>query len=99
MMTDSHEKKQNRDAAKARSRILAEFRAVFTGESGQRVLGLLKQSAGYGRPSFLPAAGGGPIDPYAAAFRDGRKSLIDEILANLATAEDAGEAAGPQAVR
>ena len=100
-MKPSHEQKQkeqNRDAETARLRNLAEFRAVFTSDSGRSVLGFLKASAGYGRPAFLPPAGGGPVDPYAAAFRDGRKSIIDEILANLATAEDA-EASEPKAVK
>ena len=100
-MNPSHEQnqtEQNRDAARARERILADFRAVFTSESGRNVLGYLKQSTGHGQPAFLPPAGGGPVDPFAAAVRDGRKSVVDEILANLATAEDAS-ASGPAAIR
>ena len=90
-MNKSHEQnqeKQNRDAGAARERILADFRAVFTSDAGAAVLGYLKQSTGHGRPAFLPAAGGGPLDPYAAAVRDGRKSVVDEILGILATPED-----------
>ena len=88
-----HETKNNSDAAELRAGILRDFRATFTSDSGRSVLAILKQSVGHGKPSFLPAAGGGAIDPYAAAFRDGRKSVVDEILANLATAEDAEERA------
>lgn len=85
---EQNEKKQNRDAESARERILADFRSVFTSDSGRAVLEHLKHSTGHGRPAFLPPSGGGPLDPYGAAFRDGRKSVVDEILANLATAED-----------
>ena len=87
------QEKTNRDAADFRAGVLRDYRATFTSDSGRCVLELLKQSVGHGKPAFLPAAGGGPIDPYAAAFRDGRKSVVDEILANLATAEDAEERA------
>jgi len=93
-----HETQTNRDAAELRSGILSAFRATFTSDSGRSVLGILKQSVGHGKPSFLPTAGNGPLDPYAAAFRDGRKSVVDEILANLATAEDAEER-GPQSIQ
>ncbi len=86
---DETNKKPSHNAVQERARILADFRATFTGESGRSVLAVLKQSAGWGKPSFLPSANGGAIDPYAAAFRDGRKSIIDEIEANLAVAEDA----------
>jgi hypothetical protein len=92
-----HETQNNRNAAELRSGILAAFRATFSSDSGRSVLGVLQQSVGHGKPSFLPAAGGGPLDPYAAAFRDGRKSVVDEILANLATAEDA-EPTGPKSI-
>lgn len=90
-MKQSHEQtkeQQNRDAGAARERIIADFRAVFTSDAGRAVLEHLKQSTGHGRPAFLPSAGGGPLDPYAAAFRDGRKSVIDEICATLAIPED-----------
>lgn len=100
-MKPSHEpnqEQQNRDAASARERILADFRAVFTSDAGRAVLDHLKQSTGSGRPAFLPAAGGGPIDPYAAAVRDGRKSVVDEILGILATPEDQ-PAGGPKGIK
>lgn len=84
----NHETQTNRDTADHRAGILRDFRATFTSDSGRTVLAILQQSAGVGLPSFLPPAGGGAIDPYAAAFRDGRKSIVHEILANLATAED-----------
>lgn len=93
-----HETKTNRDTAEHRAGILRDFRATFTSDSGRSVLAILEQSAGIGLPSFLPAAGGGPIDPYAAAFRDGRKSIIHEILANLATAEDES-GSGPKSLQ
>lgn len=87
---------QSRSLAAERTRVLAAFRATFTSESGRIVLAALRDSAGHGHPAFLPPAGGGPLDPYAAAFRDGRKSILDEIDANLSTPEDEAPA-GPAA--
>ena len=92
------QEKTNRDAADFRAGVLRDYRATFTSDSGRSVLGILEQSVGHGKPSFLPSPGGGPLDPYAAAFRDGRKSVVDEILANLATAEDA-EPTGPKSIQ
>jgi len=92
------EKKASSNPAQERARILAEFRATFTSESGRICLGILKQSAGYGKPAFVPAADGGPSDPYYAMWRDGRKSIIDEIQAYLDTPEDA-KASEPKSIR
>ena len=90
---------ENRDttAVAGRAAILADFRATFGSEQGRRVLALLDASVHYGKPSFLPAAGGRGYDPIAAAIRDGRKSVLAEIHDSLATAEDEDGAKGPQA--
>ena len=80
-----HERNQKNegDAQTTRRRLLADYRSTFRSESGARVLAAIEQSVGYGRPAFLPTADG-TVCPYAAASRDGRKSVIDEIHANLA---------------
>ena len=90
---------ENRDATVARrAAILADFRATFGGDAGRRVLALLDASVHYGKPSFLPAAGGRAYDPIAAAIRDGRKSVLAEIHDYLLTAEDEdGEKGSPKA--
>lgn len=80
-----------------REHILADFRATFGSEHGKRVLHLLTASVHYGKPSFLPAAGGAPYDPIAAAIRDGRKSVLAEIHDYLDVPEDAGSDTGPKA--
>lgn len=80
-------KKEADRIAQSRVELLADLRATFTSPAGKRTLAALAQSAGHGRPAFLPTATGA-ICPYASAARDGRKSLIDEIYANLAIAED-----------
>ena len=85
------------EIAAARLVLLAAFRATFNSPEGQRVLHHLRASAGIGKPVFLPAPGG-PIDTHAAAFRDGRHSLIHEIDALLATPEDAEAPAPPQSL-
>lgn len=82
-----------------RNRILAAFRTCFNSDAGRIVLTTLRASAGCGKPSFLPPAGGGTIDPFAAAFRDGRKSILDEIAGHLAVPEDAGPPTNPQGTR
>ena len=74
--------------AEQRTRILADVRATYSSDHGQRVLHYLRLRTGYDRPAFLPAAAGSHLDPLAAAFRDGRKSVYQEILDDLATAED-----------
>jgi hypothetical protein len=88
---DSKEKdrqKAHSDPQGIRAELLRAYRATFTSPAGTLVLDHLRASTGHGKPAFLPPAGGGAIDPYAAAVRDGRKSVIDEILANLAKPED-----------
>lgn len=100
MNPDEQKKKSVSDPATiARTAILADFRACFTSTPGINVLAALKLSAGCGKPSFLPTAAGGPLDPLAAAFRDGRKSIIDEIEAHLSVPEDAGTGNGPAAIK
>ena len=81
----------------ARVEFLADLRATFGSPAGARVLAYLRQSAGHGKPAFLPTASGA-ICPFASAARDGRKSIIDEIDANLAIREDAGTGGGPKAI-
>ena len=95
MHPHARQKETRRDADGERSRILAAFRATFTTDHGELVLAILRASAGCGKPSFLPAPGGGPFDPLAAAYRDGRKSILDEIQSHLDTPEDAGPEAKP----
>lgn len=75
------------DPEHQRARILSAFRETFTGPAGRIVLGVLAASAGHGRPAFIRGEGG-TIDPYAAAHRDGRKSIIDEILEQLSQHEE-----------
>ncbi|WP_338285179.1 hypothetical protein [Luteolibacter sp. LG18] len=72
----------------ARTKILAAYRECFTGEAGRLVLADLERSTGYGRPSFMRPPEGHPYDPLAAAIRDGRKSVVDEIHDRLRTAAD-----------
>jgi hypothetical protein len=74
-------------AAEQRTRILADVRATYSSDHGKRTLDVLRLRCGYDRPAFLPTAGS-PLDPLAAAFRDGRRSIYQEILDDLATAED-----------
>lgn len=98
-MNHDEQKKKNSDTfARARAALLSDYRASFGTDAGKRTLAHLRDSAGCGRPSFLPPPGGGPVDPYAAAFRDGRKSILDEIQAHLDTAED-NQASEPAAVK
>lgn len=91
---------ENRDATivSRRAAILADIRATFGTDHGRRVLSLLEASVHYGKPSFLPAAGGKPYDPIAAAIRDGRKSVLAEIHEYLSTPENGAEE-GPQGRR
>lgn len=98
-MNRNEQEKTNSDAiARARAAILSDYRATFGTDAGKRALEHLRYSAGCGRPAFLPPAGGGPFDPYAAAYRDGRKSILDEIQAHLDTPEDS-QASEPAAVK
>ena len=101
MTTKDHAKQeaQNRDSiTRAQQSILSDYRATFGSDAGKRVLESLKHLAGHGKPAYLPTAGG-VIDPYATHVRVGRQSIVDEILANLATAEDAKADSGPGAVK
>jgi hypothetical protein len=86
------EKFDRKAAADERALILAAFRTAFGGEQGQRVLAILRASAGCApgaeRPSFVFAAGS-VCDTHAAAYRDGRKSIVHEIEAYLSEPEDA----------
>ena len=86
------------EIAAARLALLAAFRATFTTPEGQQVLAHLSASAGIGRPIFLPPPGGGPLDPHAAAFRDGRHSILHEITDILAIPEDQEQTAPPQVI-
>ena len=92
---------ENRDATivSRRAAILADFRGTFGTDHGKRVLALLEASVNYGKPSFLPAAGGKPYDPIAAAIRDGRKSVLAEIHDYLAEPEDQSQGNSPKRVR
>jgi len=72
----------------ARARLLTAYRTCFTGDAGELVLAHLSASVGYGRPSFIRPQGGAPFDPIAAAIRDGRKSVLDEIHEHLRTPEE-----------
>jgi hypothetical protein len=75
------------DQSKARADFLAALRNTFGTPDGQRVLAWLHATAATRRPAFVPAAGGKPLDAIAAAYRDGRKSVVWEIEANLEAAE------------
>jgi hypothetical protein len=79
--------------------ILTDTRATFTSPHGQRELALLRESVRYDEPSFVFAPGGNPTDTHLAAFRDGRKSVIREIILRLETPEDTPEPASPAAIR
>ncbi|MDB6077350.1 MAG: hypothetical protein JWO82_1097 [Akkermansiaceae bacterium] len=59
-------------------RNLEDVRACFGHEAGRRVLGLLHAAAATNSPCFLPGKGG-VFDTHAAAFRDGRRSVILDI--------------------
>ena len=75
------------DKNQARADFLAALRNTFGSPDGQRVLAWLHATAATRRPAFVPAAGGKPIDPLAAAIRDGRKSIVWEIESNLEAAD------------
>ena len=89
-------KKEADRIAQSRVEFLADLRSTFSSPAGKRTLAALAQSAGHGRPAFVPTSSGACC-PFASASRDGRKSLIDEIYANLAIAEDS-EPSQPRAV-
>jgi len=74
-------------SAKARTDFLAALRNTFTSPDGTVVLEWLRATAGTRKPAFI-ASGTAPLDPYAAAVRDGRKAIVLEIEANLDLAKD-----------
>lgn len=80
--------------ATARADFLAALRHTFTSPDGAVVLEWLRAAAGTRKPAFV-ATGPGPLDPYAAAVRDGRKAIVLEIEANLALAESGDQPAKP----
>jgi hypothetical protein len=80
------------------SDILADTRATFHSDHGKRELALLRESVRYDEPSFVFTPGC-VADPLLAAFRDGRKSVIREIILRLETPEDSPEPKPPQSVK
>lgn len=74
-MTDERKEK----IAQARADFLQQLRACFDSPAGKSTLAWLHSTAATRKPAFVP----GDRDPNAAAFRDGRKSLVWEIEANL----------------
>jgi hypothetical protein len=70
---------QQTKIAQARADFLQQLRRVFESPDGNAVLAWLHSAAATRKPAFVP----GDRDPNAAAFRDGRKSLVWEIEANL----------------
>lgn len=92
----SHAQQTETNAAQARADFLAALRNTFTSPDGAVVLEWLRTAAGTRKPAFI-STGPGPIDPYAAAVRDGRKAIVLEIEANLALAES-GDPARPTAI-
>lgn len=81
-----------------RADILSDTRATFNSDHGKRELALLRDSVRYDEPSFVFTTGS-HTDPLLAAFRDGRKSVIREIILRLETPEDSPEPKQPKAVR
>jgi hypothetical protein len=69
--------------ARARADFLAALRNTFDSPDGQHILRWLHTTAGTAKPAFLPSANGAPLCPLAAALRDGRRSIVHEIEANL----------------
>lgn len=78
--------------------ILRDTRATFSSDHGKRELQLLRDAVRYDEPSFVFTAGSA-VDTHLAAFRDGRKSVIREILLRLETPEDIPEEKPPAAKR
>lgn len=101
-MTHAPQTNPQEDPEQQRLAILRAFRATFTTEAGTRTLDHLRAATdtlpGKQRPVFLPSADG-KYCPLTAAFRDGRRSLILEIEAILATPEDAPAIKPPAALK
>ena len=100
--TNANSQKTNSQPTSPEARKLADIlrdtRATFSSEHGKRELELLRSAVRYDEPSFLFTAGS-IADTHLAAFRDGRKSVIREILLRLETPEDIPEAKPPKAKR
>lgn len=65
-----------------RAELLEAIRQTFDSPHGQLCLAWLHATAATRKPAFI-AGKGAALDPLAAAMRDGRKSLVWEIEANL----------------
>lgn len=70
-----------------RKDLLASIRRTFDTPDGKRTLAWLHASATTGSPAFQPGRDGN-FCPIAAAFRNGRQSVLLEIDKNLAEAVD-----------
>lgn len=71
-----------------REDFLAALRNTFGTPDGKLILKWLHASAATRKPAFVAARGN--LDPLAAAFRDGRKSIVWEIETNLGAAATHG---------
>ena len=58
---------------------LADYRTIFEGPQGQRVLADLCHRHGIFDPCHVPG------DPYSTAYNDGRRSVIIDLLRYLGT--------------
>ncbi len=58
---------------------LADYRTIFEGPQGQRVLADLCHRHGIFDPCHVPG------DPYSTAYNDGRRSVIVDLLRYLGT--------------
>lgn len=56
------------------------FKRVFDTPDGQAVIERLKKVVLYDRPVFMSLDKEGRIDTHLAAYRDGRKAVVSEIL-------------------
>ena len=65
-----------------RDELLEALRQTFDSAHGKLALGWLHATAATRKPAFIPGKHD-TLDPLAAAFRDGRKSILWEIEANL----------------
>lgn len=72
-----------------RKDLLAAIRRTFDTPDGRKTLAWLHASAATGTPAFQPTRDGN-FCPIAAAFRNGRQSILCEITATLAEATAPG---------
>jgi hypothetical protein len=99
-MTDATQTNSNQKIAQARSDFLASLSRCFGSPDGAAVLAWLHSTAATRKPAFRDGPAGSHLDPYAASFRDGRKSIVWEIEANLEAGRmDAGGTLKPAATR